>query len=59
VTSRLDEIAAAASATRDRYVDFLRAASILVVVLGHWQIGVIYWQHGVIWSAHCGSASPR
>lgn len=26
---------------RDRYVDFLRAASILVVVLGHWLISVV------------------
>ena len=35
-------------ATRDRYVDFLRAASILTVVIGHWTIGLIAWDHGLI-----------
>ncbi|MDQ4004852.1 MAG: acyltransferase [Actinomycetota bacterium] len=44
----LDEHAARTPATRDRYVDFLRAQSILVVVVGHWLIGVIYWQDGLI-----------
>ncbi|MDP9329979.1 MAG: acyltransferase [Actinomycetota bacterium] len=34
--------------TRDRTVDFLRAASILTVVAGHWTIGIIYWRGGVI-----------
>jgi fucose 4-O-acetylase-like acetyltransferase len=33
-------------ASRDRYVDFLRAFSILVVVLGHWLVTVIYWRNG-------------
>src|SRR5918999_850807 len=32
--------------TRDRYVDFLRAASICVVVLGHWLIASIYMRDG-------------
>ncbi|MGH2685279.1 MAG: acyltransferase family protein [Actinomycetota bacterium] len=44
----LVELAARTPATRDRYVDFLRAFSILVVVVGHWLIGVIYWQDGLI-----------
>src|ERR687892_469394 len=48
--SRLDELVAATPATRDRYVDFLRALSILVVVVGHWLIGVIFWEDGVIGS---------
>jgi fucose 4-O-acetylase-like acetyltransferase len=47
-TSRLDEIALRTPATRDRYVDFLRAASILAVVFGHWFIGIITWRRGVI-----------
>jgi len=34
--ARAVELARATPATRNRYVDFLRAASILVVVLGHW-----------------------
>jgi Acyltransferase family len=34
--------------SRDRVVDLLRAASILAVVVGHWMIGIIWWQDGVI-----------
>jgi len=34
--SRAAELAARTPASRNRYVDFLRAASILVVVFGHW-----------------------
>lgn len=38
---RLSELAAASPAHRDRYVDFLRALSVVVVVLGHWFGAVI------------------
>lgn len=34
-------LAAATPASRDRYVDFLRAASICVVVLGHWLLAAV------------------
>lgn len=44
----LRELAAATPEGRDRYVDFLRAFSIGVVVLGHWLIAVIYWRAGEI-----------
>jgi fucose 4-O-acetylase-like acetyltransferase len=37
----LQSLVAATPPTRDRYVDALRAAAILVVVLGHWLIAVI------------------
>lgn len=33
---------------RDRFVDFLRAGSMAVVVLGHWLILVTVWRRGVI-----------
>jgi len=33
-------------ASRDRYVDLLRAASIVLVVTGHWLITVAVWDHG-------------
>jgi hypothetical protein len=49
VTSRLDELARATPATRDRYVDFLRAGSILAVVFGHWFISIIHWPDGLIY----------
>lgn len=44
----LDQLVAATPASRDRYVDFLRAASIAGVVFGHWFISIIFWDHGVI-----------
>ena len=50
MTSRLDALAAATPSTRDRYVDLLRAASISVVVFGHWMIGVIWWEDGLIYT---------
>jgi hypothetical protein len=47
-SARLDRIAAATPASRDRVVDFLRAASIVAVVFGHWFIGIVWWQDGVL-----------
>lgn len=41
MSRRFDAIAAGTPASRDRYVDFLRAASILAVVLGHWMQAII------------------
>ena len=46
--AQIDELVATTPASRDRVVDFLRAASIIAVVAGHWLIGLIYWQDGVI-----------
>lgn len=46
--SSLDGLAAATPDDRDRVVDFLRAASIVAVVFGHWFIGVIWWRGGKI-----------
>jgi fucose 4-O-acetylase-like acetyltransferase len=42
--SSLAEMAAATPQDRDRYVDFLRALSILVVVFGHWLMAIVYWR---------------
>lgn len=38
----------ATPADRDRVVDFLRAASICAVVVGHWSIAIVWWGHGVL-----------
>jgi fucose 4-O-acetylase-like acetyltransferase len=38
----LQDLAAATPSTRDRYVDFLRALSIAVVVFGHWLVVIVY-----------------
>lgn len=39
-------LAAATPASRERYIDLLRALSIGVVVLGHWLIAVVVWRDG-------------
>ena len=48
MTARLGELADRTPSTRDRYVDFLRAVSILAVVIGHWTIAMIIWDRGSI-----------
>jgi hypothetical protein len=40
---RLSDLAEAGSADRDRYVDYLRAYSVVMVMLGHWLGAVIVW----------------
>ncbi len=45
---RLDRPVAATSPSRDRYVDFLRALSITVVVGGHWISALVGWRDGVL-----------
>lgn len=47
-STSLRELAGRTPAGRDRYVDFLRAASILTVVVGHWFISINHWPHGII-----------
>jgi peptidoglycan/LPS O-acetylase OafA/YrhL len=54
----IDALADATPASRDRYVDFLRAASILVVVVGHWLIAIIAWDGGVIRSTSAIGQAP-
>jgi hypothetical protein len=44
----LDAMAAATPPSRDRYVDLLRAVSICAVVFGHWFIGIIHREDGLI-----------
>ncbi len=39
----LDEMVAATPDKRDRYMDFLRALSIAVVVFGHWLMAIVYF----------------
>ncbi|MGH2663374.1 MAG: acyltransferase family protein [Actinomycetota bacterium] len=58
MSTELDRLAAATPVTRDRYVDFLRAFSILVVVVGHWLIGVIYWEDGLIGTTSAIGLTP-
>ncbi|HEV8624537.1 MAG TPA: acyltransferase [Acidimicrobiia bacterium] len=57
-TLGIADLAAATPASRDRYVDFLRAVSILVVVVGHWTIALIFWDSGVIRSTSAIGKTP-
>ena len=41
----VSDLAAATAEGRDRYVDFLRAFSILTVVCGHWLIAIFVWEN--------------
>jgi hypothetical protein len=55
----LDDLAAATPASRDRYVDFLRAASIGVVVIGHWLMAVITYRNGQMAGTNALVAMPK
>ena len=44
--SRAAELAAATPSSRDRFVDLVRAVSIVAVVLGHWLMAVPAWPPG-------------
>ena len=44
----LKDLARATPSSRDRYVDFLRAVSIAVVVLGHWLMAIVFYEDGRI-----------
>lgn len=46
MSSSLADLADATGADRNRAVDFLRAAAILVVVLGHWLMAAVYLDDG-------------
>ena len=58
VSVGIGDLAAATPASRERYVDFLRALSILVVVVGHWTIALIFWDDGVIRSTSAIGKAP-
>jgi hypothetical protein len=42
----LDSLVEATPADRDRFVDLLRAGSILVVILWHWTLSITQWEGG-------------
>ncbi len=53
-------IAEATPPSRNRYIDFLRAASILVVVFGHWLMATPYLAAGgtLNWEASSTASPP-
>ncbi|MDZ4306821.1 acyltransferase [Allopontixanthobacter sp.] len=52
VWSRARAMAEMAPPDRNRYVDFLRALSILAVVIGHWLVAAPYIENGAVQGGH-------
>lgn len=50
--SKAAEMAGKAPPERNRYVDFLRALSILAVVVGHWLVAAPYMKDGAVVGGH-------
>ncbi len=57
-TTSARDLAAATPSTRDRYVDFLRVASLMVVMLGHWLMAVVVWADGRLHTANVLETTP-
>ncbi len=53
------QMAAQTPPERNRYVDFLRAVSILVVVTGHWLIAGFYYADGAVGISRVLETQPR
>ena len=58
IWSQASELAAQTPAERNRYVDFLRAVSILVVVTGHWLIATAHYVDGTLTPGHLLKSEP-
>lgn len=57
--TRAGDLAEATPAERNRYVDFLRAASILVVIFGHWLVAAPFLgEHGQLVPGHMLEIAP-
>ncbi len=58
IWSEASKLAAQTPKERNRYVDFLRAVSILVVVTGHWLIATAYYVDGTLTPGHLLKSEP-
>jgi fucose 4-O-acetylase-like acetyltransferase len=52
IWSKAQSMAALAPVERNRYVDFLRAFSIMAVVVGHWLVAAPYVKNGAVEGGH-------
>ncbi len=59
IWSLASEMAAKTPQDRNRYVDFLRALSILVVIIGHWLIATAHYVDGDLTSGHLLKSEPQ
>ena len=59
IWSQVRQLAAATPPERNRYVDFLRAVSILVVITGHWLIATAWFVDGTLTNGHLLKSHPQ
>ena len=59
IWSQVKQLAAKTPAERNRYVDFLRAVSIMVVIVGHWLIATSWYVDGELQSGHLLKSHPQ
>ena len=59
IWSVASDMAAKTPPDRNRYVDFLRAVSILVVVVGHWTIATAWYVDGDLTPGHLLKSHPQ
>ncbi len=59
IWSQASQMAAQTPEERNRYVDFLRSVSILVVIIGHWMIATAYVVDGEMNAGHLLAGRPQ
>ncbi len=59
IWSQASQMAAQTPEERNRYVDFLRSISILVVIIGHWMIATAYVVDGEMSAGHLLAGRPQ
>jgi len=59
IWNQAKQMAAQTPDERNRYVDFLRAVSILAVIIGHWLIATAWYVDGTIVSGHLLKDAPQ
>ena len=59
IWSLASDMAAKTPPERNRYVDFLRAVSIMVVVVGHWMIATAWYVDGALTPGHLLKTHPQ
>ena len=59
IWEQVKQLAAETPEERNRYVDFLRSVSILVVIVGHWLIATSYYVDGTLTSGHLLKSHPQ
>ena len=59
IWSQAKSLAAQTPAERNRYVDFLRAVSIMAVIVGHWMIATAFYADGSVVNGHLLKSHPQ